>query len=198
MKKLMIMCLATGFLIISSPATALVTVDFEGIPDGYLYWGGNQNLGGYYAGLNFGPDATILDQVRHGYNSALFPPHSGDAVMVSDSSQPSITVDFLGSTTNYVEAWYTTNSSTLYMEAYDALNNFLTSTSGSYNESTNSLISLSWSPGNIARIIFHDGGGHFTLDDFAYEVNAIPAPGAILLGGIGIGLVGWLRRRRAL
>jgi len=85
------------------------------------------------------------------------------------------------------------------LNAYDALDNLLDSAMTA-QLGPNSIETLTvTAAGNVAYVVAggRDGDSSVGLDNLWYDA-AIPAPAAFVLGGIGVGLVNWLRRRRTL
>jgi len=105
---------------------------------------------------------------------------------------------------------FDTDAETLFLNAFDASDNPLDSDDLPTDTGDASLHTLSVSAPlggpYISYVIFGATGGldgsSVSADEFVYCSptcpSVIPAPGAILLGAIGVGLVGHLRRRRTL
>ena len=92
------------------------------------------------------------------------------------------------------------------LQAYDSLNNVVDTATVGGVYTAGQIVTLTVSGSNIAYIYAlgdptipiptAGGSDSWTLDNL--QIQFIPAPGAILLGGIGVSLVGWLRGRRTL
>jgi len=129
---------------------------------------------------------------------------------VSDNSTDIIYKVTVGSTILTPDPWCATNPEP-YGLAWDGSNMWsLTGPAGGFDpvhgdreiykhDADGNIIEIWHYPDGIgAGIAFADGRLYYADFDKELIIEAIPAPGAVILGGIGAGFVGWLRRRRAI
>jgi len=203
-KKLVILCIAVGLsLTLAAPSFAALTLNLDpaSLADGIYTAGSPGIISTFFGNIEF------VGQIRNNADPDL---SSGKVFdVVAKNQVASLTFDFdpkytvRSLTFSYggnqdkitVEAW--DNSSTPVLLA--SLVNAPTANGDPIGPVTfdaglgNSIYTLSWiDPGGSGDFLFDLA----SLQDVTLEV--IPAPGAILLGSIGVGFVGWLRRRRTL
>jgi hypothetical protein len=112
--------------------------------------------------------------------------------LLQDNGQPGemATIEFI-CPTDYVTIDWWTIVGDITVDVYDQGGTLLDSFTGN-GSGTETLQGM----GAISTLTWHDSGGFVQIANMTY--NPIPAPAAILLGGIGVSIVGWLRSRKRL
>ncbi len=121
--------------------------------------------------------------ISNGWAAEAYAPGTLGTVIFTNPT-PYVTIDWWDISTNQIHVW-----------AYDSGNSLLDSFAGPTTSSDDSG-TTTLSGGLISYMTFNDGGGYVQIANMTYA--PIPAPGALLLGSMGMGIVGWLRKRRML
>jgi len=191
----------TALLATAMPAFASSVVDFDDAITIPITW----DMPTGYAGFDWSSAWGVMGSEYHssypsGYANGTV---SGDYVAFNSMGQP-VEIS-CGSPFVLVGAYFTAAwRDGLQIAAEGYLDDDLLY-SGTFTVSTQSPTWVQFGWGYIDRIAFSSSGGtpvggrlsgtQFAMDNMTFHT---PAPGAILLAGLGTGLTGWLRRRRAL
>jgi hypothetical protein len=197
MKKLVGICIL--FILMSTgAANAAFTLTFDELPtqpvDGLTYSGitfgfrvgGSPSTDAVYNGIGPGTLTYLQDPTLEGTTAGI---------LTLDFSTPTDMLEF-GVALNSYDAVTPAYVVKLYDPSYALI--------GTFTGDTSPLVL--WSEGlftysgtMVRRVVIgfnEQVASRFALDNLT--INPIPAPGAVLLSGIGLGLVNWLRRRRTL
>jgi hypothetical protein len=197
MKKLITICILL-VLMSAGAANAAFTLTFDELPtqpvDGLSYngitfgfkVGGSPSTDAIYNGIGPGNLTYLQDPSLEGTTAGI---------LTLDFSTPTDQLEFGVALNSYnpVTMAYVVR---LYDSSYSLIGHFI--------ENTSPLVlwtegQFTYSGTRVRRAVigFNDNAANrFALDNLT--INPIPAPGAVLLGSFGLGLVNWLRRRRTL
>ncbi len=197
MKKLVTICILL-VLMSTGAANAAFTLTFDELPtqpiDGLSYMGitfgfkvgGSPSTDAIYNGIGPGTLTYLQDPSMEGTTAGI---------LTLDFSTPTDQLEFGVALNSYYDA-----TSAYVVKLYDSSYALI----GTFTGNTSPLVL--WSEGQFtysgtrirrAVIGFNEqAASRFAIDNLT--INPIPAPGAVLLGSIGLGLVNWLRRRRTL
>ncbi len=86
-------------------------------------------------------------------------------------------------------------STPLFFLAYDDNGNLINNFDIIADANTSGFFGLQSTDVGIREILIHDSAGSFELDNLRFQTAIAPLPGALTLAAIGLGCIGWLRRR---
>ena len=191
MKRLLTICVVAGLMLaIGQVANASMTIEFnEVILPSLTPLDGTTYFAAY--GISF-------EDTTYSAYDTRFPPAGSDNYGITTTGGPDnmMTVVFTATASSVTADWLSVAGSSIYATVYDSGDVVLGSDSAT-GLSGDSHGTFAFSGlGPIAKISFWDGTGLIGVGKLSFA--PIPAPGAILLGGLGIGVVSFLRRRKTL